>query len=440
MINETKQKLVTLLLSLLEGPADPDIINRMSVSLDFLMLKDRMYQVYRSFIIDLKGLDDPSDANIVNYSIGSINSDLKLDSLEGLVLEGFDIYILFQSLAANSKVTRAHLEDSEFTQTQKAAYDFFKFHTGRIEVNVNDELERVYFPIRPVWKYMTAQRKLNFILSANRESPSEKVRSLMESARTLILEMKHEASIENSKFMISPKTVHRIRDLSLLIALTINILQLIYLKLDQNNYYITKTIDSKADNSITILNYILIGFSSLTIVLYIISEAPLILNRRWNDLTAYLKQTYDKDEKASYEELDKFHEEFETGPISQSWMFLTNPKYFEEDGKKVFGNWFIRLIYYLISLSFIATDGFFIYYLFFLIISVIGQVWDQIYLSFLLLDFVMRFKTLGNVIQSRNSISWQFNYNTQLYSDNRIFFTDNCLVRIINIRQEVKIN
>ena len=109
-----------------------------------------MYQVYRSFIIDLKGLDDLSDANIVNYSIGSINSDLKLDSLEGLVLEGFDIYILFQSLAANSKITRAHLEDSEFTQTQKAAYDFFKFHTGRIEINVNDELERVYFPIRPV--------------------------------------------------------------------------------------------------------------------------------------------------------------------------------------------------------------------------------------------------------------------------------------------------
>lgn len=150
MINETKQKLVTLLLSLLEGSADPDIISRMSVSLDFLMLKDRMYQVYRNFVTDLKELNDPTDDTIVSYSIGSINSDMKLDSLEGLVLEGFDIYILFQSLAANSKVTRAHLEDAEFTHTQKAAYDFFKYHTGRIEVNVNDELERVYFPIRPV--------------------------------------------------------------------------------------------------------------------------------------------------------------------------------------------------------------------------------------------------------------------------------------------------
>lgn len=150
MINETKQKLVTLLLSLLEGSADPDIISRMSVSLDFLMLKDRMYQVYRNFVTDLKELNDPTDDTIVSYSIGSINSDMKLDSLEGLVLEGFDIYILFQSLAANSKVTRAHLEDAEFTQTQKAAYDFFKYHTGRIEVNVNNELERVYFPIRPV--------------------------------------------------------------------------------------------------------------------------------------------------------------------------------------------------------------------------------------------------------------------------------------------------
>ena len=150
MINETKQKLVTLLLSLLEGAPDPGIINRMGISLDFLLLKDRMYQVYKKFIIEVKGLNDPSDTDVTNYEIKSINKDLKLDSFEGLVLEGFDIYILFQSLSSNSKTARKHLEDSEFTSTQKAAYDFFRFHTGRIEVNVNDELERAYFPIRPV--------------------------------------------------------------------------------------------------------------------------------------------------------------------------------------------------------------------------------------------------------------------------------------------------
>ena len=60
---------------------------------------------------------------------------------------------------------------------------------------------------------MTAKRKAEFVLDANRESPSEKVRSLMESSRTIIIEMKHEANIDNSKFMIGPKAVNRIRDL-----------------------------------------------------------------------------------------------------------------------------------------------------------------------------------------------------------------------------------
>ena len=400
MINETKQKLVTLLLSLLEGSADSMITNRMGISLDFLLLKDRMYQVYRKFVIDLKELRDPSDNDITRYEIGSINDDLKLDSFEGLVIEGFDIYILFQSLAANSKIARKHLEDSEFTDTQKAAYDFFKFHTGRIEVNVNDELERTYFPIRPVCKYMTAKRKADFILSANRESPSEKVRSLMESARTIIIEMKHEAKIDTSKFMIGPKAVGYIRDLWLLIAITINILMLVYLKLDESQYYQKIIIDSKVNTSITVLNYILIGWSSLTLIFYVLSDAALILNKKWSDLSTYLRKVYEMDEKASYDELDKIHEENESGPISQSWMLLTNSKYFEEDGKKVFGNWYIQVMYYLVWFSFLTTDGFFMYYVFYITISVIGVAFDKIYLSFLLLDFVIRFKTLGNVIQS----------------------------------------
>ena len=400
MINETKHKLVILLLSLLEGAPDVGIINRMGISLDFLLLKDRMYQVYRKFIIDIKELSNPSDTDIVNYEIRSINSDLKLDSFESNVLEGFDIYILFQSLSANSKIARKHLEDSEFTNTQKAAYDFFKFHTGRIEVNVNDELERTYFPIRPVCKYMSAKRKADFILSANRESPSEKVRSLMESARTLIIDMKHEAMIDNSKFMIGPRTVMHIRNLSTLLAVVINILQLVYVKLDESKYYIEIKIDSTPDKVITIINYVLIAFSSLTLILYILSEGTLILNQRWSDLSTYLRKVYEMDEKASYDELDKIHEENESGPISQSWMLLTNPKYFEEDGKKIFGNWYIQIVYYLIWASFIATDGFFMYLIFYITISVIGVAFDQIYLSFLLLDFVIRFKTLRNVIQS----------------------------------------
>ena len=45
-VNELKKKLVTLLLSLLEGTPDPEIISRMSQSLDFELMKARMRLVY----------------------------------------------------------------------------------------------------------------------------------------------------------------------------------------------------------------------------------------------------------------------------------------------------------------------------------------------------------------------------------------------------------
>lgn len=128
MISETKQKLVVLLLSLLEGTPDNSIISRMIQSLDFDMLKIRMFSIYKNFVTDLLKLKQPKDDTIANTPISTVNDHLTKDSFEGLIQEGFDIYILFQSLAVHSKLARSHLEDSEFTVHQKAAYDFFKEH------------------------------------------------------------------------------------------------------------------------------------------------------------------------------------------------------------------------------------------------------------------------------------------------------------------------
>lgn len=221
----------------------------------------------------------------------------------------------------------------------------------------------------------------------------------MDASRTLIVEMNHAAKIDSSRFMISPALVKKIRDLSTLLVVVINILMLIFYKLDSTNYRDIE-INSKATLAIDVINGFQILFSLLLLISYILSNGTLILNRKWEQCSSNLKKVYDRDESSSYDELERVHEEMDERPVSQTWMLLTNLKYLEVDGKRKYGSWFTGLVYYCVSTSFLLTDGMFIYYLWYLTFSVIGIAISPIYYSFLLLDFIIRFDSLRNVIQS----------------------------------------
>lgn len=63
------------------------------------------------------------------------------------------------SLADSIKETEHNMIKSSFTAEQWKANEFIRQHMGRIEINVNGNLQRVYFPIRPVCQYLTPQAK-----------------------------------------------------------------------------------------------------------------------------------------------------------------------------------------------------------------------------------------------------------------------------------------
>ena len=155
-----------------------------------------------------------------------------MDAFEGPISEGFDIFILFQILAVYSKEMRDELLESRFTIGQKKAYEFFKCHCGRIEINVDNNLERTYFPIKPVCHYLNQKMKDKFKFGADRTSPNLKIRSLIDSSKFMIMEMNHHAKVDNNKCMISPRIVAGIRDISTFLAVVMNILMLAYLKLN----------------------------------------------------------------------------------------------------------------------------------------------------------------------------------------------------------------
>jgi hypothetical protein len=59
------------------------------------------------------------------------------------------------------------------------AYDFFKRRTATVEVNVYDNLVRLYFPVIPLCHKITEQMEERLVAEAERISHEEKIKSLM---------------------------------------------------------------------------------------------------------------------------------------------------------------------------------------------------------------------------------------------------------------------
>ena len=141
-INEMKGKYVTLLLSLLEGEADYDIIERISQNLAFPVFKARMKEVFKFFLYELFQVKTERDNIIATTHLATINNYLKEDSFDNAVAEGFDIYILFNTLADYNAEARQQIEPDSFDRDTdaKKAYDFFKANSAYIELSIDGKL------------------------------------------------------------------------------------------------------------------------------------------------------------------------------------------------------------------------------------------------------------------------------------------------------------
>ena len=165
-VDELKMKAVNLLLSLIEGSPETDIIKRMTQSLDnFQIVFQRMQIVYERFLREELGLKQE------NPSLDFVNRSLTRKSFDTFIKEGFDLYILVNCLADNYPEAKNRLKSSEFEPKQFVAYEFFQDHTGRIEVLIKDQLHRVYFPIKPVCLFLSDDSKKHLMLTVDRESP-----------------------------------------------------------------------------------------------------------------------------------------------------------------------------------------------------------------------------------------------------------------------------
>lgn len=111
-----------------------------------------MQDVYGQFLEDELALYKHTHPN---PSLDLVNSKLTRESFDGEVSEGFQIFQLVNILADNNEEARERIQAFENTD----AFKFFREHTGRIEVVIDDELQRVYFPVQPVCTFLPPAAK-----------------------------------------------------------------------------------------------------------------------------------------------------------------------------------------------------------------------------------------------------------------------------------------
>ena len=76
------------------------------------------------------------------------------------------------------------------------AIQFFKSATKSIEVLFNDDLITVYFPVQPICYLLSKSSRTRIMTDAPRESPSDKIESLLEEAEGVFDEIEHMAYLE----------------------------------------------------------------------------------------------------------------------------------------------------------------------------------------------------------------------------------------------------
>lgn len=93
------------------------------------------------------------------------------------MMEVFNIYRLIMSLVSTNDLLKQQLEDPP--QKLVPALNFFKYHTGSIELYFKDKLIRIYFPIQPICRLISKTTKIKLMEEIPRDTIQEKIEGLV---------------------------------------------------------------------------------------------------------------------------------------------------------------------------------------------------------------------------------------------------------------------
>jgi hypothetical protein len=368
----------TFLVALLDGDADDDILHKISTTLNFKQIKERMFQVFTHFVEDVLGL------NVAAVTFERIRDKLQRDSFKGNIEEGFNLYILLIKITDHYPPARMHIKKSSFTTEEFFGFKFFKRYTGRIEVVVEGVLLRTYFPIQPICLHISKASKKNTMLTVDRSDPYNKIFDLLSKVPDLLSEMKHNERLQQKSFRVTADKVSNLRDMALFLVFLINYLLIFYYDYEEGDN--TKLdVPSAVNTAVFALGVAQLASSFLVLVGWAVVRAELVIRKGWRFERA----------SAVTEEQSEDEAEIDLG-YGDIHLKVKGPK-FDDDfiGMPGFGP--ARVAFY--SLSILLRDSTFTYYCIIVILSILALIYPIIF-SILLLDVIYRFSALNIILAS----------------------------------------
>ena len=281
----------------------------------------------------------------------------------------------------HSAVLKETLDDHEKSQKLEEAYSFLQFHTGSIEIVFNDSLCKVYFPLPFFAHCLTNDMIEGFHSSVDRSTDKSKLQSLMAKAADINEEMRHEYRLQrfiNTSWVMAiiARNLSAWKDLSFVLTLVLNILILASFssygtdRLSEYSlfYYESRGYGIGISASGTRGLFIALGltqivFTTFIDVFFLVKVGPLLLSRGW-----------------------------------RSWQV-------DVSGGALVRKVRCRQVYYygkksITAVVFLLREVDVVFYLFYLLFSVLGTFVTPLFFSFHLLDVLYRYPSLQNVIKS----------------------------------------
>ena len=422
-INNLVTKSSNLLISLIEGNTNDEILKDLCLRLDFRFMRQILAKEFEAFLTNKIGLTAPFP------SVEEVNSLIKFEKYEGNIAQAFNLFLLIKTIAINIKseepdsknAAQYSLEnDPDESQITNQAIEFFNSNVVSMEIFFHEKLHRVFFPIEPACRNLSKESRMKLMSEVKRDSPNEKIMGLLSSSSDLFNEMEHMTYLKTWRLSFTAARLSFFRDLSTLLALFLNILMLatFYRKIDTDKdqtdftYVHSIVIEGGAEGTpdgdrVNILLWIFGGIqvftSGLMLIYWIMLYSRLVVKRKWKELVIENKQKiFDKDIEAELEENDAFDIENIEGNEGQYIMFVKGPdsKYFFKNGKRNFGSNFLKFHYYIKSTVMLLSDPSLLYSVFYIVVSLFGLLLSPLFYSYHLLDIISRFETLKNVIRS----------------------------------------
>ena len=420
-------KCFLFLSALIEGNQDPETMRSLCSKMEFGILINKITLEYEDFCA-VQGFKKSSKTR-------SLIQQLKPDAFGPRVLEAFQIFALLRIMEDHNKEIKDFIDqgrrDGRLEPLQIKAISFFKANTTSIEIILNDEIQKIYFPIDPKTRFLSLETKEKLINEVNRGSHNQKISDLLDAADGLFDEMEHSAYINSLKFNVTTERFTLVRNIAQVTAIVINLIMLGTYDSEFDtgpnggngtlkvNYYgadDTKWFSMyRLVQTIGIFHFIL---SCCLLVLWIILGGPLQIRKRWRELIKRTSRLKAKEKKfmdsnmnreQKLEDFDEVSVEELPTSTTVDLLFRFGPRapMFNKHGKRNFGNNWTHFVYWWNNCKFLLHDNFTVYWLFYLLASVCALFFNlQMLYPFHLIDMCLRSDSLAPVWNAINS-SWR---------------------------------